>query len=192
MLCGLVGIDNGLDERIAGKAVAAVQSGAGAFAHGIEPAYAAAGIKVYKDAAAHIVGAGGNGDVLACDVNAQTQTLGVDVGEVALGGLGVFVGDVQADVVQAVNLHFVVYGARHNIARSQGEAFVILLHELFAVGQTQYAAVSAHGLGDEIGGMRLLRIVEHGGMELYELHVLHLALCTVDHGYAVSGGNVGV
>ena len=138
------------------------------------------------------MGAGGNGDVLACDVNAQAHALGVDVGEVALGGLGFFVCDVQADVIQAVNLHFVVYGACHDVARSQGEAFIILLHELFAVGQTQYAAVAAHGLGNEIGGMRLLRIVEYGGMELHELHVLYLALGTVDHGYAVAGGNVGV
>ena len=189
---GSVGIDDSFDERVAGQAVAAVQSGAGTFAHGIESADAALPVEIDLYAAAHVVGAGCHGDVLPCDVDADAEALGIDVGEVVLGLLGVLVRDVEADVVQSVNLHLAVDGAGHDVARGQREPFVVLLHELLAVRQAQDAAVAAHSLGDEVGRMRLLRVEEHGGMELHELHVLHLSLGAIDHSYAVAGSNVGV
>ena len=40
--------------------------------------------------------------------------------------------------------------------------------------------------------MGLARMMEHGGMELHELHVLHCSLGAVDHGNAVASGNDGV
>ena len=40
--------------------------------------------------------------------------------------------------------------------------------------------------------MLLFGIIQGGGMELHELHVLHLALGTVHHGYAVASGYLGV
>ena len=149
-------------------------------------------VEVHLDAAAHIVGAGCHGDILLGDVDADAEALGIDIGEVVLGLLGILVCDIEADVVQSVNLHLMVDGAGHNVAGSQGEARVILLHKLLAVRQAQDAAIATHGLGDEVGGMCLLRIVEHGGVELYELHVLHLTLGTIDHGDAVAGGDIGV
>ena len=189
---GCVGIDNGFDERVRGQAVAAVQTGAGAFAHGVESVDAALSVEVNLDAAAHVVGRGHDGDVLLRDVNADGEALGVDVGEVMLGLLGVLVGDVEADVVEGVNLHLVVDGAGDDVARSERESFVVLLHEFLAVGQTQDAAVAAHGLGDEVGGVGLLRVVEHGGVELHEFHVLDFAFGAVYHSDAVAGGDVGV
>ena len=169
-----------------------MQAGAGAFAHGIEALDARLAIEVHLDAAAHVVRTRCHGDVVLRDVDADAEALGVDVGEVVLRLLGVLVGHVEADVVEGVNLHLVVDGAGHDVARSQREAFVILLHELLAVGQAQDAAIAAHGLGDEVGRMGLGRVVEHGGVELHELHVLHLALGAIDHGDAVARGDVGV
>ena len=101
-------------------------------------------------------------------------------------------GDVEADVVEAVNFHLLVDGSGHDVAWCQRQALVVFLHELFAVGQAQYAAVAAHGLGDEVGGMGLALMEEGGGVELHKLHVLHSAFGAIDHGLAVAGGNDGV
>ena len=166
-----------------------MKSGAGTFANGIEATYAALSVEVDLNAAAHVVCTGRNGNVLLRDVYADGEALGVDVWEVVFGLLRVFVCDIEADVVESVYLHLSVYGTSHNVARCKREAFVVLLHELFAIGQLQYAAVATHCLGDEVGGMRLVRVVEDSGMELHELHVLHLSLGTIDHGYAVACGN---
>ena len=73
--------------------------------------------------------------------------------------LGVLVGDVQTDMIQSVNLHLLVDSASHNITGCQTEALVVLLHERLAIGQFQDAAIATHGLGDEIGGVCLVRIV---------------------------------
>ena len=101
-------------------------------------------------------------------------------------------GDVQTDVVQTVNLHFLIDGTSHNVTGSQRQALVVLLHEGLAVGQLQDAAVAAHGLGDEVGGVCLVGIVQHRGVELYEFHVCHGTLGTINHGDAVACGNDGV
>ena len=133
-----------------------------------------------------------NGYVVLRYVYAQAQALGIDVGEVLLGFLWVFVRHIQAYMLYAMYLHLVVYGTCHYVARCQAEALVILLHELLAVGQSQYAAISSHGFGYQVCRMLLFGIVQGGGMELHELHVLHLALGTVHHGYAVARGYFGV
>ena len=116
----------------------------------------------------------------------------VDVGEVVARLGSILVGDVQTDMVQTVNLHLLVDGASHNVAWSQTEALVILLHESLAIGQLQNATISAHGLGDEVGGVRLLGIVEHRRVELHKLHVGYGTLGAIYHGDAVACGNDGV
>ena len=100
--------------------------------------------------------------------------------------------DVQTDVVQTVNFHLLINGTRHNIAWCQRQAFVVLLHKRLAIRKFQNTAIATHGLGDEVGGMRLLGIVEHGGVELYELHVGYRSLGTIDHCNTVASGNDGV
>ena len=101
-------------------------------------------------------------------------------------------GDVETNMVDAVYFHFLVDGAGHDVAGCEREPVVVFLHERLSVGQFQYAAIAAHGFGDEIGGMGLAGIVEHGGVELHKLHVLHGSLGTIDHGDAVAGGDDGV
>ena len=88
--------------------------------------------------------------------------------------------------------HLVVDGSCHNVAWSKAEALIVFLHELLPVRQSENASISTHGLGDEVCRMRFLRIVEHGWMELDELHVLHFSLSPVHHGDAVAGGDVRV
>jgi len=185
-------IDHRLDERVRRKTVAPVQSRAGTFTDGIQPADARLAVKIHLDAAAHVVGAGRDRNILLRDVDADAQALLENVGEVPLRFLGILMGDIQAYVVDAVDFHFVVDGACHDVARRQREALVILLHEFLAARQTQDAAIAAHGLGDEIGRMRLAGMVERRRVELDELHVLHFAFGPVDHGDAVAGRDVRI
>ena len=166
-----------------------MQPRAGTFTYGVEPVDGAFRIQVDLDAAAHIVGTGADRYVVFGDVDADAQAFLIDVREVPPGLFGILVRHVEADMIQSVNLHLVVDGPCHDVARGEGEAFVVLLHELLSVRQAQHAAVSAHRLGDEEGRMGLRRIVEDGGVELYELHVLHGSLGPVDHCDAVSCGD---
>ena len=89
-------------------------------------------------------------------------------------------------MVDTVYLHLLVDGASHDVTRSKREALVILLHERFAVRQTQYAAVTAHSLRDKEGGMGLAGMIKRCRMELHELHVLHRSLSTINHSLAVA------
>ena len=138
------------------------------------------------------MGAGGHGDVLLGDVDADAQTLGIDVGEVASGLFCILVRNVQAHVVDAVNFHLLVDGACHNVARCERQAFVVFLHEFGSVRQAQNAAVAAHGFGDEKGGVGFAGVIERGGVELHKLHVFHRGFGAIGHGNAVAGGYVGV
>ena len=106
--------------------------------------------------------------------------------------VGILVGDVETDVVDTVDLHLLIDGTGHDIARSEREALVVLLHEGFAIGQLKDAAIAAHGLGDEVGGMRLLGIVEHRGVELHKLHIGHRTLGAIHHGDTVARSDDGV
>ena len=88
-------------------------------------------------------------------------------------------------MVLASLLHLVVDSACHHITGCQREARVILLHELLATQVAQHATVAAHRLGDEEGGT-VAGVVQCGGMELHELHVLDRALGTIYHSDAVA------
>ena len=84
----------------------------------------------------------------------------VDVGEMVLGLFWVFVCDIQAHMVDAMNLHLLVYGAGHDVAWCERQTLVIFLHERLAVGKAKNAAITAHGLGDEVGGVGLAGMIE--------------------------------
>ena len=129
-----------------------------------------------------------HGYVVLGDVDAYAQAVLVDVGEVVLGLLGVFVGHVEIHVVVAALLHLAVDGAGHHIARCKRQARIILLHKFLAAQVAQHGAVSAHGLGDEECGT-VAGMIEGCGVKLHELHVFHRALGAIDHGYAVASGD---
>ena len=89
-------------------------------------------------------------------------------------------------------LHLFVDGAGYDVAWSQRQTFVVLLHKRLAVRQFQYAAIAAHSLGDEIGGVSLVGIMKHRGVELYKLHIGHGSLGAINHGDTIAGSNHGV
>ena len=73
-------------------------------------------IEVYLDSTAHIVSGWTNGNVFLGNVYADGKALLVDVREMMLGFLGVFVRHVKANVIQAMNLHLLVNGACNDVA----------------------------------------------------------------------------
>ncbi len=91
-------------------------------------------------------------------------------------------------MVDAMDFHFLVDGASHDISWGKRQSLVVFLHKRLPVRQSQCAAISTHCLCYEICRMRLSRMIERCGMELYELHVLHRSLCTVNHSLAVASG----
>ena len=90
----------------------------------------------------------------------------------------------------ARRLHLVVDGAGHDVARGEGAARVVALHERRAVARHQDGPLAAHRLADEepLG----LRMEETGGVELHHLHVADLRARAPRHGDAVASGDVGV
>ena len=131
-------------------------------------------------------------DVLFCNIDTDTEALGVDIGEVMLGLFGIFVGHIEADMVDRMDLHLVIDRPSDDVTRRKTETRIVFLHKLLAVGQTQDTSVPTHGFGDEVGWMGLGGVEEARRMELHKLHVLDQSLGAIDHGDAVSGCDLGV
>jgi hypothetical protein len=93
-------------------------------------------------------------------------------------------------MVQPVFLHLEVDGTRHDVARRQFTARIVVLHETRAIGQRQVPALTPQRFGDEKAA--LLRVIQAGRVELDELHVADTATGAPGHGNAVAGGGVGV
>ncbi len=187
----LVGIDQRLDQRVRGQPVGAVQPRAGGFAQRIESLDGGLAVAVDLHAAAAVVGGRRDGYPVLGDVDADRETLLVDVGEVSADRFGLLVGDVEIYEVFAPPGHLAVDGAGHHVARSQRLHGVVLVHELLARLEAQDGSEAAHGLRDEEVGL-LAGVVEGGGVELDELHVLGDRLRTVAHGYPVARRHDGV
>ena len=130
-----------------------------------------------------------NWDVILGNIDADAETLGIDVREVTLGLLRILMGNIQADMIQSVNLHLLIDGTGHDVARSQTQALIIFLHEALAVRQTQDAAVSTHCLGDEECRVGFSWMIEGCRVKLYELHISHRTLGTVNHRLAITGSD---
>ena len=92
-------------------------------------------------------------------------------------------------MIQTVNLHLLIDGTCHDVARSQAQSLVIFLHEALAVRQTQDATISTHSLGDEEGRMSLSWMIESCRVELYELHIGYGSLGTVNHRLTIAGSD---
>ena len=149
VLSGSLGINDSLDERVGSKAVAAMQSGAGALTHGIESVNRRASVEVHLNTATEVVSGGSHGDIVFCDVDSEAQALLVDIREVLFGLLGIFVSNIEIYEIVAAGFHLVVDSASHDITRSERQAFVVFLHKFLAIASAQHGAIAAHSLGNE-------------------------------------------
>ena len=132
------------------------------------------------------------GDIVGSDVNTHRHAFLINVGEVLACLLRIFMSDVKTHMVESVYLHLLVDCPCHDISRCKRQSLVVFLHKGLSVRQFQYTAISAHCLSDEEGGMRLARMIEGSGMELYKLHVSHCSLGSIHHCLAIAGGYHGI
>ena len=65
------------------------------------------------------------------------------------------------------------------------QARVVFLHELLTLLVAEHRSVASHGLGDK-EARTVAGVIEGGGMELDEFHVLDRAFGTIDHRNAVA------
>ena len=96
-----------------------MKSGARTLTDGIQAADAGLSVQIYFDAAAKIVCGRGYGNVLFGDVDADAEAFLIDIREVLLGFVGIFVGNIQIDMLVAALLHLIVDGACHDVARGE-------------------------------------------------------------------------
>ena len=96
---------------------------------------------------------------------------------------------VKTYMVKSVNFHLMVNCPCNYIARSKGKTFIILLHELLTIRQSQHTAISTHCLSNQKRRMGFRWIIKDCGMELYELHILYSSLGSIDHCDAIASSN---
>ena len=141
-------------------------------------------------AAATVVRGRHDWDEVLRHVDAELKALVEDVGEALLEEGASLAPDVEAAVGIARALHLTVDRARHDVARRERPARVVLLHERLPLAVHEHGPLPAHGLADE-EPLRL-RVVEARGVELDELHVLHLRAGAPGKRHAVARRHVGV
>ena len=135
------------------------------------------------------MGCRANRNIILRNINADAQTLRIDVREVMLGLFRILMGHVETNMVKTVNLHLFIDGTSHDVTRGKAQALIIFLHETLAVRQTENTAVATHGLCDEECRMSFSRMKESSRVELYKLHVGYCSLGTIDHRLAIACGN---
>src|SRR3546814_4895270 len=100
--------------------------------------------------------------------------------------IGVLVADVEVDVIESEALDLIVVRARHDVARCQFGARIVIGHVAMPGDRVlQYAALAAHRLGDQ--EILDLQIIEAGRVELHHLHVGDAAARAPRHRDAVAG-----
>ena len=77
-----------------------------------------------------------------------------------------------------------------HVARGQLAARIVLGHEAMAVAIDQPGPFAAHRLGDQAAAAA--GDVQHGGMELHELHVAQFGAGAIGDRQAVAGGHRGI
>ena len=133
-----------------------------------------------------------NRDIFFCYVNADAQALCIYIREMLLCFFGILVSYIQANVVERVDFHLVVYGASNNVARCKTKTLIIFVHKFLAIWQAENTAISAHSLGNKVCRMSFGRVEERSWMELHKLHILNRSLGTINHGYTIARCNVRV
>lgn len=189
VLTGAVAPEQGFEERRAGEAVGPVQAGAAALAHAVEAGQRRAGGSVDEDAAAEEMRHGNHRDGFLVDVDAQLHAVLVDGGE-PCGDVVLHAGDVQIHAGLAAVKHFIHDCPGHNVAGGEVGAFVIALHEEFALGVREAGPFAAHGLRNQ-EAVRLAGI-QRGRVELDVFQIVETHARALGHGDARTGAGGGV
>ena len=131
--------------------------------------------------------AGTHGNAVRRDVDAKLGARGCDTRKTLRDELGVEMTQVKIHVCVPRLLHLADDRLRNNVARRQFAALVVVVHEAVAVSVDQVSSFAAEGFGDQTAAAA--GDVQHGGMELHELHVPHLGTGPVGDCVTVRCGN---
>ena len=181
-------IHHSLQQRVARQSVATMQTRAGTLAGRIKVMYRRLAIHIHLDASTLVVCRWPDGNHVLSDIDTQLQTLGIYRGESIYQFVLSNSSRIQIQVVHTCNLHLVVYGAGHNIAGSQRQTLIVLVHKLIPLEILQYCTCAAHGLSDEKSGL-FGGIVQRCGVELHEFQVAQHAPRPMHHCHPVAGGD---
>ena len=168
-----------------------MQAGGGAFSRCVKVADVVPPVLIHLDPAADIMCRRDHRDHIPGDVDPDAQTFRIDGREMADQLVLFKMAAVEVDVIVPGKLHLVVDGAGHDIPRCQGEPGIIFMHELLAVLGPQGGPKSPYRFRDQ-ERRTFGRIIEGGGVELDELHILHGTFGTVYHRDPVARGDRGV
>ena len=188
--CGKSRTDKRLHQRIGRQAVRAVKTGTRALADSREPLDRRNAVRRRLDAATCVVRRGDDRNQILRHVDPELHALVVDVREARHQVRAALLPDVEEHAVVARPLHLGVDGPRHDVARRQTSARIVLLHELLAVLVDKDSSFATHRLGNEEA--LCLRMVKARRMELNELHVLDLRPRTPCKRDAVPRRRVGI
>lgn len=178
--------DHPFQQGVAGEAVGAVESGGCDFTAGEEAVEIGPGIEVGGDSPDGVMGGGSNRDELACRIEAvivkvlgHLRKSGYEAGRIDVTNIQEYVGRRRAS-------KSVMDGTADHVARRQFRALVVIGHETTSIGVTQECAFSTKGLAHQ--KRPATRIVKHGRMELYKLHVSKHSACAQSHGQSIASG----
>ena len=186
---GAPGVDQGLEQRVGGQPVGAVDAGAGGLPGGEQPRHGGAAGAVGQHAAHPVVLGLGDRHGAGGEVEAEVGQPGGDPGEAA----GQETGPAGALDAGGVQVHGAggragaVDGAGDHVARGQLRVRVHVRHEAVPGAVQQHRALPAHGLGHHERPLR-----NQGGVELDELGVGQHGAGLPSQGRAVAGGAGGV
>src|SRR5690554_2562846 len=125
-----------------------MQAGAGNFSDGIEVGHTRACVEVCGDAATTVMRSRYHRDRLARDIQATTQAVGIDSGEVLANDGGTEVRHVKQHMRRATTLYFRVDGACHDVAWRQLGARIHSRHETLSITVEQTPSFAPDGLAD--------------------------------------------
>ena len=165
-----------------------MQACARAFAQGIQTLDARLSVKIYLDTATQIMRCRSYRYIVFSDIDAQAETFLIYIREVLFSFFRIFMCYIKVYMVFAAMFHFAIDGTCYDIAWSERQTRIVLLHELLACQVTQYTSVTTHRLSNK-ETRTIARMEECCRMELNELHILYYTFGTIYHCDTVACSN---
>ncbi len=167
-----------------------MQSGVSDFADGVKPVNIGAPVLIDHHTAAGVVRRGHHRYRFTSEIDAKPQQLFINRREVLADKRLRFVADVEIHAVGAETFHFMVNGARHDIARCQFGALVKLRHKAGAVRAFKISPFATQRFGQQ--KIARLGMKQGGWMELIEFEIRNATTGAPGHRDAVARGDIRV
>mgnify|MGYP007055440361 CR=1 FL=1 len=139
-------VDQTFKQRVTGHAVGTVQASERRLSHCVEILQIGGAAFVDDNTATRVVRCGYHWNWCRGDIDTVFEAALVNLGKMAGYKITTFVTDVEVKTVSSEAFHLVIYGARHNIARSEFSGGVEVGHKAAAIRQQQFGTFTAQRL----------------------------------------------